>query len=240
MFIFIHRFFFMKILLVAATAFEISPFLNKLNFVQKTDDFLQQYRLNDTSIDVLIPGVGMMVTAFHMGRQFSLEKYDLSINAGICGSYTHTIRIGDVVEIIEDCLSELGAENKEQFLSVFDLGLLDPNSKPYINGKLIKTLKTESKVLEKLPKVKGISVNTVHGNRKSIEQVKSLFSPVTESMEGAAFLYASLSERIPCTQIRAVSNYVEERDKTKWDLTIALKNLNIVLFNFVKELDNKE
>ena len=226
----------MRILLVAATTFEIRPFLNKLASVQKTNDFLQQYRLKHTSIDVLIPGVGMMATAFHMGRQFSHENYDLAINAGICGSYTKTIRIGDVVEIIEDCVSELGAEDKDRFLSIFDLGLLDPDSPPYTNGKLITKIKIDSKVLEKLPKVKGITVNTVHGNRQSIKRVRSLFSPETESMEGAAFIYASLSEGIPFTQIRAVSNYIEERDKTTWDLEKALKNLNKVLADIFREV----
>jgi len=225
----------MKILLVVATFFEISPFLNKLDFLQKTNKFLHQYRFKDTSIDVLIPGAGMMATAFHMGRQFSLEQYDFAINAGICGSFIPTIRIGDVVEIIEDCISDMGAEDNDKFLSLFDLGLLDPDSAPYVNGKLIKNDKTGSKVLEKLPKVKGITVNTVHGNRQSIEQVRSLFSPVTESMEGAAFLYACLLEGIPCIQLRAVSNYIELRDKSKWDIGCAVKNLNSVLVDFVEE-----
>jgi len=230
------EFFNMNILIVAATTFEIEPFLNKLTFVQKTNDFIQKYRFKDTSIDVLIPGLGMMVTAFQMGRQFSREKYDLAINAGICGSYTQTVSIGDVVEIIEDCVPELGAEDREWFLSIFDLGLLDPDSAPYINGKLITSFKTESKVLEKLPKVKGITVNTVHGNTQSIERVRSLFSPVTESMEGAAFLYSCLHSNVSNVQIRAVSNFVEERDRSRWDLDLALKNLNKTLHELIQEI----
>jgi futalosine hydrolase len=241
MFIFINRFLYvMKILVVAATAFEIRPFLNKLAFVRKTNDYVEHYLLKGTSIDVLIPGVGMMVTAFHMGQQFLREKYDLAINAGFCGSYTQTIRIGDVVEIIEDCVSELGAEDKDRFLSIFDLGLLDVDSTPYVNGKLIMSFNTESKVLEKLPKAKGITVNTVHGNTKSIERVRSLFSPEIESMEGASFLYACLLQGIPCTQLRAVSNYVEERDKSKWDIEKAVKNLNNVLSDFLMEQTGQE
>jgi futalosine hydrolase len=237
MFIFINRFLeIMKILLVAATIFEIRPFLSKLVFVQKTNDFLQQYRLKQTSIDILIPGVGMMITAFHMGRQFSREKYDLAINAGICGSYAQTLRIGDVIEIIEDCVSELGAEDRDRFLSVFDLGLSDPDSPPYTNGKLITTNKIKSSVLEKLPKAKGITVNTVHGNRQSIERVRSLFSPETESMEGAAFLYSCLLSDVTNVQIRAVSNFVEERDRSRWNLDLSLKNLNKVLEDIFGEI----
>jgi futalosine hydrolase len=230
----------MKILVVAATSLEIGPFLDKAGSLQKKNNFLHQYRLKNASIDILIPGIGMMVTAFHMGRLFSQEKYDLAINAGICGSYSPITRTGDVVEIIEDCVSDLGSEDKDQFLSVFDLGLLDPDSIPYIKGKLINNDKIASVVLEKLPKVKGITVNTVHGNRQSIERVTSLFSPVTESMEGAAFLYGCLLEGIPSTQIRGVSNYVEERDKSNWDIEQAVKNLNNVLSDFIEEQSVKE
>jgi len=226
----------MKILLVAATIFEIRPLLNKLAFVHKTNDFLQQYRLKNTLIDVLIPGVGMMVTGFHLGRQFSHEKYDLAVNAGICGSFSRQIRIGDVVEIVEDCVSELGAEDKDRFLSIFDLGLLDPDSPPYTIGKLINTPETESKILAKLSKVKGITVNTVHGSKESIERIRSLFSPEIESMEGAAFLYSCLLSDVSNVQIRSVSNFVEERDRSRWNLNLALKNLNKVLEDLFLEI----
>jgi futalosine hydrolase len=226
----------MKILVVAATAFEIGPFLNKMASVQKTNLLLQQFRLKSTSIDVLIPGAGMMVTAFHMGRQLSRGKYDLAINAGICGSYTQTISIGDVAEITEDCVPELGAEDKEKFLSIFDLGLLDPDFLPYKNGKLINELPISSKTLDGLSKAKGITVNTVHGNKESIQRIKTLFAPQSESMEGAAFLYACLLSNVQNAQIRAVSNFVEERDRSRWDLDLALKNLNKILDELIQEL----
>jgi futalosine hydrolase len=35
--------------------------------------------------------------------------------------------------------------------------------------------------------------------------------------------------KMPCLQIRAVSNYVGDRDKSRWDIDGALKNLNVVL-----------
>ena len=224
-----------KILVVAATSFEISPFLEKLVFVGKTDNRLMQYRLESISFDLIIPGIGMMVTAFQMGRQFSKEKYDLAINAGICGSFTHNIGIGDVVEVVEDCISDLGAEETDGFLTVFDLGLSDPDSVPYINGVLINNFKMKSGVLGRLRKVKGATVNKIPGSSQSLKNSGILYSPEIETMEGAAFLYSCLMEGIPCTQIRAVSNYVAERDKSKWDVRLAVKNLNRVLIDFVEE-----
>ena len=48
-------------------------------------------------------------------------------------------------------------------------------------------------------------------------------------MEGAALHYVCLSEKIPFLQLRSVSNYVGERDKSKWALREAIMNLNIEL-----------
>ena len=80
--------------------------------------------------------------------------------------------------------------------------------------------------IEKLPKVNGITVNTSHGNDPSIKKVVDRFHPIVESMEGAAFMFACENERIPYVQIRAVSNFVEKRNKDKWNIPLAIENLN--------------
>ena len=63
----------MKILLVSATKFEVHPLLKLLGGKSK---------FGKHSIDVLITGVGMTATSFHLGKSFS-KKYDLAINAGV-------------------------------------------------------------------------------------------------------------------------------------------------------------
>ena len=226
----------MKILVVAASEFEIRPLLQKLTFLKKDNDHLAHYRAGNNFIDILIPGIGMMVTAFHLGKQLMKEKYDLAINAGICGTFVHQIMIGTVVEVVEECISDLGAEEKDRFLTVFELGLSDPDSAPYINGIMINNPAFASDVILKLPKVKGATVNLIPGRIQNIENPGIAYSPDIETMEGAAFFYACLTERIPFTQIRAVSNYVEERDKSKWNISLAVKNLNRVLEDLVEGL----
>ena len=83
-----------------------------------------------------------------------------------------------------------------------------------------------SPVLKKFKKVKGITVNTVHGNKKSISKVVTLYNPDVESMEGAAFFYVCNQFKIPAIQLRAVSNYVERRNMKNWDITLAVEKLN--------------
>jgi futalosine hydrolase len=39
---------------------------------------------------------------------------------------------------------------------------------------------------------------------------------------------------VPCIQIRAVSNYVERRNRDNWQIGLAIKNLNIFALEFLK------
>ena len=52
-------------------------------------------------------------------------------------------------------------------------------------------------------------------------------------MEGAAF-FAGCNKADQFMQIRAVSNYVEKRDKSKWNMPLAIKNLNDYLIEFIQ------
>ncbi|MCK9423857.1 MAG: futalosine hydrolase [Bacteroidales bacterium] len=240
----------MRILLVAATTFEIRPLLTTLPLLKRFDDKLSRYGLKNVTIDVLIPGVGMMLTAFHLGKQLSLQHYDFAINAGIAGTFNKNIPIGTVVNITEDCISDLGAEDGTDFLSIFELGLMDPDEYPYRDGRLIndseivfhdkgleiKDRRSGINMIEKLPKVKGITVNTVHGSTSGISRAIEKFDADIESMEGAAFLYCCLASRVPCLQIRAISNVVEERDKSRWNMDLALRNMNAILLEMIKKI----
>ena len=88
----------------------------------------------------------------------------------------------------------------------------------------------------KLPKHEAITVNKVHGNEKTIQKVLIKYPNVkVESMEGAAVFYACEQEGMPCAQIRAISNYVERRNKASWQIDLAFKNLNNWLQKFLLE-----
>lgn len=200
----------MLILVVAATAPEIEP-LNKY-FGNK--------------IAVLITGAGMVPTAFALGHHFTLPKYDLVINLGIAGSFDSNIQPGDVVEVTEDTFAETGAEDDEQFIPMNVLGFGEVTYKP--------TTTLEEVVSNfSLKKVRAITVNTVHGNEFSIKKAQERLDPQLESMEGAAFFYACQQVNAPCMQIRAVSNFVEKRNRDSWQIGLAIKNLNTFAIDLI-------
>jgi len=80
-------------------------------------------------------------------------------------------------------------------------------------------------LLADLPAVDGVTVNTVHGDERSIARVVERFNPDVESMEGAGFMYSCLVHGIPFAQVRAVSNRVERRNRAAWKLDEAIAAL---------------
>ncbi|MCY1528458.1 Futalosine hydrolase [compost metagenome] len=52
-------------------------------------------------------------------------------------------------------------------------------------------------------------------------------------MEGAAVFYAAEQLHIPSAQIRCISNYVEKRNREKWEIGLAIANLNEWLVKYL-------
>jgi futalosine hydrolase len=215
------------ILIVSATQFEIQPLLEKYSIVV-TGEGLYEAMISETrSLSVLITGVGMVNTAFMIGKN-SHRVYDAILNVGICGAFDRHLKIGQVVHITRDELSEMGAESGDEFIKYKDLEL--PGTNVYHNNWIAR-----SKSINELKTVKSITINKVHGKDQSIENTKKMFGADIESMEGAAF-FAACKGLSNFTQIRAVSNYVEKRDKSKWDIPMAISHLNKTILNIVTEL----
>jgi futalosine hydrolase len=129
------------------------------------------------------------------------------------------------VHVVSDRLAELGAEDDDAFLSIQELTLLGENEFPFRGGRLVNATPPSNAALARLPAVDGITVNTVHGNERSIAAVARRFNPQVESMEGAAFMYSCLVHGLPFAQVRAVSNVVERRNRGAWKLADAIGNL---------------
>jgi futalosine hydrolase len=207
----------MKLLLVAATKAEIAPFYNYFNLPDL--DFVET-----ENFDVLITGVGMVATAFALGLKLN-DKYAQVINLGIAGSFDYSLPLGTVVEIVNDTFIELGAEDHDNFLSIDDLGFGQSSYSSTFNLNL------------GLIHVNSVTVNKVTGCENSIKQILSLKIIETESMEGAAVFYACNKLNIPCAQVRSISNYIEKRDRAKWNIGLAVKNLNDWAISFISDMN---
>jgi futalosine hydrolase len=207
----------MKLLIVAATEFEIEPFLKQKN-----------------NAEILITGVGIPSIVFHLTKKLSEKKYDIVIQAGIGGTFNDNYQLTEVVQIKKDAFADLGIEEKGNFKTLFDMGFIYKNDFPFTDGWLLNS----SYFFEKnnLPVAKAITVNKIGDDILQNKIMKEKYSPDVESMEGAAFHYVCLLQKIKFLQIRSISNRVGERNKSEWKLKESIENLNKELFRIIENI----
>ena len=218
-----------NILLVAATAKEVAPFLKQLKDQPSASDLVQT--------DVLISGIGLTATTYHLTSQFQLKKYDLVIQAGVAGCFDNKIPLGEVMVIAKDTIADQSVVELKKLKTLFNLKWLPYNQFPFTKGWL---LNPHTNLLKKsgLKIVKGVSVNQISTSGAMIDFYRKTFDPIAESMEGAALHYVCLMEKIPFIQLRSISNYIGERNKKNWNMADSILNLNIELIKLINRLSN--
>ncbi len=207
----------MNLLIVAATQFEIEPFIQ-----------------HKKKADILITGVGIPATVYYLTQKLLTGNYDLVIQAGIAGTFSERLNLGEVVAINKDTFADVGIEENGKLHTLFETGFLEKDAFPFTNGWLVNL----QPVLEKtsLPLARGITVNKISDNDFQNKLMIEKFAADVESMEGAAFHYVCLQQKINFLQIRSISNTVGERDKSKWKLKTSIENLNKELIKIIDNL----
>lgn len=204
----------MSICIVAATPFELQS-------------------CNTANCDVLITGIGTAATVYHLTDYLHHNKPSLLIQAGIAGTFDEKIALGSVVAISADRFADLGVQENNQWLDVFDMKLTQSDESPYNNGWLVNP---HQRILDStnLPQVKSITINEITTSSTRTQQLRDKYAPVIESMEGAAFHYVCLQKKIPFIQLRTISNYIGERNKDKWQMKQAIQNLSAPLVQILQ------
>lgn len=228
-------------LIVSATRLEVEPLFDQALEVKNTDNHNLFSLISPTKAwEVLLTGVGIANTAYHLGLHLNQGKaYQVVIQVGIAGAWDRNLPIGTVVAVKKDCFSELGVMTPDNFLTMEQMGfpLIETHSEQVYN------IISNPNELPDLKKVQGITVNSVHGCEHYAQQTQDIWASKgydyqVETMEGAAFFLACLhSKQQTFHQIRSISNYVENRDLSRWNIPLAVENLNRYLLKAFLEME---
>jgi futalosine hydrolase len=153
---------------------------------------------------------------------FFHPKPELMIQLGIAGAFNPSLAIGDLVEVIEDRFADLGVTDHDgSFIPFSSLPFTD------VGNPFESSILSAGFTLKDFPftKVKSNTVQTGSGHPELISKLYGRFPADIESMEGAAFFAVAHSEKIPSLQLRSISNRVESRNTTNWDIPLAIKSL---------------
>jgi len=221
----------MQILLAAATSFEIQPTIDYL--------FLREQAGGDRvhSVTSLITGVGGLATSFALTRQVERHRPDLVLQAGIAGCFTGK-PAGEVLVVREEVLADLGVWEDRGFKSLFDMRLADRDGLPFIDGRLVNPYNALI-ALTGLQPVRGMTINEISTDAEKIRWHQQNTAAIVESMEGGPLHYVCLQAGVPFLQLRSVSNAVGVRDKTKWNIPLAIARLNETLVSLLAQLEKE-
>lgn len=219
----------MKILVVAATQRELEPVFK----------FFQDSKSDAHSVSFHCTGVGLTAAAIAITRLALQYSPDLIIQTGIAGCFQEHLSIGDVVFIQSDRQADLGVWENDQWKNVHDLSLINSNEFPYTNELLINPYLPAFDFMQ-LPQVMAVSVNQITTDQRMISHWKNQRpAPTIESMEGAALHESCLKLNVPFLQLRAVSNYIGERNKAHWNIPLAIDRLNKTLIRLLQQLPHQ-
>ena len=212
----------MRILITAAEEEELITARQAYNSLSKSE----QYGLE---ITWMLTGIGTTSTSYRLTKIFNTvdNQFDLAVNIGIAGSFSSEFPIGSVARVTKEYFGDLGFETYSGFQTLFDYKILDADTHPFKNGALHAPAlsKGVEKALSRYKSASAVTVQTVSGLPQKRDQLERDFTPSVESMEGAAFFYVSILERVPFVELRSVSNEVGERDRNRWNIPLALDSL---------------
>lgn len=218
----------MKVVITAATEKEIILIKQAIDPAYTSDNA-------KPTVSFYVSGVGILASCFSITKLIFKQQPDLIIQAGIAGTFNNYAPLGKVVVVKEEIAADTGVEENGRFNDLFDLNLQNENSFPFSNKKLVNTNIKKLNYLN-LDAVTAITVNEITTRPERIIQYKDKYNPAIESMEGASLHYCCLQTSTSFIQIRALSNYIGQRDKSKWEMKDALQNLKGTILLYINQI----
>jgi len=218
----------MRVIITAATHLEMAGCAKKA---------LPLFKHTKLDISFHATGIGALAAAVELTKLALTEQPDLIVQMGIAGCYPKTAPLGKVWVIGSETIADLGVREKGLFKDLFDSGLQKDNQAPFKKRKLPNPFLKVYNILH-TPVANAVTINEITTSIKRINEIVVHHSPILESMEGAALHYVGGITKIPFIQIRAVSNYVGERNKAKWKLQESIEQLEAYILTYLVTLEN--
>lgn len=233
------------LLILCATSFEMSHFLalcpENSSCVIKSGRKLFSGKLGHLSYDLLITGPGVFNAANAFASYLNQSIPGMVIATGIAGVFKQAgFRLGDIGLATQEHYLHSGIQTAGVKNDPLPFDLIEHHPLTRQGMYSFDKEKVDNYQKEISQKYSGensmnifqgpfLTVSTITSSLDYANQLCSEFGVVMEAMEGAAFAHVAACNDLPIIEIRAASNFVGERDKAKWDIDGAVKNLGLAL-----------
>ncbi len=196
-----------------------------------------------------VTGIGKVNTASAVTALLERFEPELLINTGCAGAYRGGgLTVGDLASATIEVMGDEGVLTLEGWHSLELIGIpaVERKEESYFNRFPLTrwALDKAAFVAETagFPLRQGtfVTVSTVSGTLERGDELSSRFGGICENMEGGAAVQVALLYGVDCMEIRGVSNVVEDRDPSRWDIPLAVAKAQDFIARFIGSLCRTE
>lgn len=185
----------------------------------------------------LVTGIGCLETALYLSRFLASADKEMRgvINCGVAGAFVGAgPGLLDLCLATHETLADVGIWTAE---GIMDFDTIQLPVRFALDGPLLDRSRQILSAKGMQPWIGPfVSVSAVSGALARGASLRKRFHAICENMEGAAVARVSQAFHLPCLEIRAVSNLVEDRDLSKWQLTGAIQRCAEAVATLLPEL----
>jgi len=194
-------------------------------------------------IYLAVSGIGKVNAA--VASTLLLERFSprLIINTGCGGAYRESgLQVGNLAVATAEVYGDEGILTVDGWHSLELIGIpsVERKGNRYSNEFPL-SMQAAGRVFQfasslGLPVRRGkfITVSTCSGTSNRGDELHRRFGGICENMEGAAVAHVSLLYDTPFLEVRGISNMVEDRDISKWDIPLSVEMAQRFLYKCIE------
>jgi len=236
------------VIVTAATPRELALLIAAL---EKKERFLSAHRdayrgeVDGRPVILAVTGIGKVNAAIAVTALLERCDTELLITAGCAGAYHGSgLAVGDLAMATVEVAGDEGVLAPDGWHTLELIGIPAVERKgdsffnrfPLTRWALDKAAFVAETSGISLQKGAFVTVSTASGTLERGVELQRRFGGICENMEGAAAAQAALLYGVDCMEVRGVSNLVEHRDLSRWDIQTAVDRAQEFILKFIAAL----
>jgi len=235
-----------SIVIIASIEKELSQLIRELKAEPIGDPGPRQVWRADSAcgtIYLALTGIGKVNAA--IVSTLLLERYSprLLINTGCGGAYCGSgLQVGNLAIATAEVYGDEGVLTMDGWHSLELIGIPSVERKgnrysnefPLSMQAAAKTFQFAASLGLPVRRGKFITVSTCSGTSHRGDELYNRFGGICENMEGAAIAHVSLLYDTDLLEVRGISNMVEDRDISKWDIPLSVEMVQRFIFKCIE------
>jgi futalosine hydrolase len=240
------------VLVTAATERELSLLVRSIDAreLPKVGPFrVHEGMAGGTRMLLSVSGVGKVNAAAAVALLLDRFHPSLLVNCGCGGAYAASgLELGHLAIASSESYGDEGVETPDgwQDLDAMGIPLVSREGSRCFNEIPLSLTAAERAV--RLAEALGVpcrrgkfvTVSTCSGTAARGRELGNRFNAICESMEGAAVAHMALLWGVTCLEVRGISNRVEDRDLSTWDLQGAVEAAQRFVLKYIETEEEAE